>query len=365
MTNKQIFRTLLEKEADPLLRGFSPDEQPSNDPILQLFKRKPIVGIQSDQAGYIDMYRDISKASIYIGDVIRYADQGSGDYAKAEWKTKKITEAIGVSGDQMRRVLQSQNAGVPFNIIGENIERRLKYNHAVFMETARQCALNPSNVFTDGDFQDLFDNTTSADGSLQDPYNLNSGSDLDETSNITFTGSNRTEYAMTEVLKNVANYFTVHDDESQLKMPVRQKYVGMHPKMYNVLKKDAEEINSTTGQRSNMTFLEQLVGDGWTPVQHKQFQSAFDPTSEDGEGHLHFFADPQETMVMGVVQEVEGLDQWSGWERSREDHDNGTHSYRWTTERLLEFGFHRNPYYISGEFVMPTLKVKFTYFDDA
>ena len=335
--------TLLREVVDPMLDGLGPSDSVKVDPILNLIGYDPVPeDIQTSKAGEIDLFEFISQPAIVVGQHRTYK-AGTRDMAQGKAYLQFYTEEIWVDEDELERMRQNGSSG----IITRSVSKQQVRNHRFYINRVLKYAINPWNgVTTSDDYnKNLIGMFMSSDtGTIGDPSDLNStaGTPIDQTTLTKLSGAGQTLYNVERIWTDVVQGFSKVDYNTQDAFPWSKMYMGTHPNTYAILQTVKDLWNSTTGQKSPSTYMQEFEANGVTIVKSAHFYPDSAITA-GGEGRLFFFTDPTINYLM--MEKVSSLDAWSEWLRGkRETETKGELKISYDTRRSSEIGFRAQPY---------------------
>ncbi len=330
--------TLLREVADPMLVGLGPNDNVKVDPILSLIGYESVPeDIQTSKAGEIDLFAFKSQPAIVVGQHRTYK-AGNRDMDQGKAYLQFYTEQIYVDEDELERVMQNGNSGV----IARNVRAQIVRNHRYYINRVLKYAINPWNgATTSADYNKnligMF--MSSSAGTIGNPSDLNAvaGTPIDLTTTVKLKGAGQTLYNIERIMAEVEAGFAKVDYNSHDMFPWTKMYCGTHPNTYAILKTVKDLWNSTTGQKSQVSYLQEFEAMGITVVKSAHFYPD-SSVSAAGEGRLFFFTDPQLNFKM--LEKVSKLDAWSEWERGkRETEIKGNMKISYDKRRSSEIGF--------------------------
>lgn len=335
--------TLLREVADPMLVGLGPSDSVKANPILALIGYDPVPeDIQTSKAGEIDLFAFKSQPAIVVGQHRAYK-AGNRDMDQGKAYLQFYTEQIWVDEDELERVMQNGNNG----LITRSVSAQRIRNHRYYVNRVLKYAINPwEAVTTSTDYnKNLIGMFMSSDsGTIGDPSDLNAtaATPIDMTATVILKGAAQTYYNIERIMSDVEAGFAKIDFNSHDEFPWSKMYCGTHPNTYAILKTVRDLFNST-GQKSEKFYMGDLEAMGVTVVKSAHFYSD-SVVTENGEGRLFFFTDPQLNFKM--LEKVSKLDAWSPWEKGKRDTEvKGVTKISYDTRRSSEIGFLATAYH--------------------
>lgn len=367
--------TLLKETVNPILAQVLEDERIYDDPILSLFNFESLVGeggktVQTSTSGELELYQFKSLPAVVIGDVYQY-QTGVKSMIQGKIKAKKFTIQVRISEDQRDRISKAvMNGTMP--LIERELRTEMRNSIAYLRSQVIKYVFDPwGGVTTGADYDSAFKGffAISSTGTLSNPSDLNSsaGTAEDLSAVVSLYGSNQTLYNVDQIVNQVITNFTKIDAVTNLAVPYKQIYMGVHPKIMAILKTKKDLYNATTKQQSQRYYYEDFVAAGIIPVVHTFFDSSAAIT-EDGTTTLVFFADPQEDFIIYDIPPPEG-DVWTDW---FEEHNVGGEYSTISFERhkKLEFACQPQGYWVNtsataGSVFKKVCHVKVTTYNNA
>jgi hypothetical protein len=162
----------------------------------------------------------------------------------------------------------------------------------------------------DSDWYGLFHGASA--GTLSDPADLNStaGTAEDHTA-LAFSGAAQTSNNLPILLGTVGRLAGAKIDYTKkIPLPLKKRYIGMHPICAEILKNAWEILDDTSGHRATESTYVLLENSGYTIIEDAWFDADY-AGADDGASTLTFFYDPGESFVLWVVPNKGQT--WSAW----------------------------------------------------
>lgn len=326
-----------------MLAGKGPNDSVKVDPILALIGFDPVPeDIQTSKAGEIDLFELVSQPAIVVGQHRTYK-ASTRDIAQGKAYLQFYTEEIWVDEDELERMDQNGNNG----IITRSVNKQRVRNHRYFINRVLKYAINPWNSVTTSKHYNknmigMF--MSSAVGTIGNPSDLNAtaGTPIDMTTSVKLKGAGQTQYNTERIWSDVIAGYAKVDFNTQDEFPWTQMYCGTHPNTFAILKTVKDLWNSTSGQKSQVSYMQEFEAMGVIFVKSAHFYPASAITA-GGEGRLFFFTDPTINYLM--MEKKAKLEAWSPWEKGKRDTEvKGETKISYDTRRSNEIGFRAQAY---------------------
>ena len=363
---------LLKEVVSPMIEQIPEEMKVSDDPLLKILGREVVTGIQTPEAGILELYQFKAAPRIIVNDRWVYGT-GTRDMDQGRIKLKKFTVQLKVTEDELDRIEQN---GMDASIIARNIRNQKRDNGAYLINQIQRWGVNRWEGATDDlEYDDQFNSMFqgSNTGTISEPSDMNAtaGTPQNLSAAVSIWGTNKTANNVQRITQYALTGLTFLDFVSKLQVPVRKIYMGCHPKVAALFRTTRELLNSTTGQVSNDSLAQLFEASGITIVESVWFDSDASTTVEDATTQLTFFADPEFNFKMIVVPPPKNGEAWSDWKDGKEINkmaDLETITYE--KHKKMEIGFLAQPYWVrtaaaTDAFYKPLYRVTITLYNNA
>lgn len=343
MATQSVF-TMLKESVDPIIESIPEDDEIYNDPLLDLFDKENVTGIQVPEDAQIDIFQFQSRPAVYFGNKWAY-EASAKKMAQGKIYFHKGTLQIRITEDESDRIRQNGVNG----IITRAVRNEYKSNIGYMKDQLRQAVLDPwGGVTTSEEYgkNQIGILASSNAGILGNPSDLNSTAgtpdDINATTNL--SGTARTVNNVMRILNKVKVGMTKIDVLNRKQIPINQLYMGVHPLVMAILKSTKDLLNSTTNQEDTMTYYDRFIASGIIPIEWVGFDTDYAYTST-ATSTICFFADPFNNFVLYKIPPPDG-EGWSGWDKDSTIAE-GKKVISYEQHKKFEFGAQAQAYFIN------------------
>lgn len=338
---------ILTEMIDPLYEKFNGNYKITSIPVISRITRRVInEQVNYPEAAQLSVWMMRAHGSINVGNYWAYGNSDSTS-VKGTVYFKKFTSGLTITEDQLNRI-QKNGMG---SIIERQIEQEVKMNNQQFAKQLERYAINPWNGATTAADYDANLNIglymSSSAGTVQNPKDLNGTAGTPEALSAAYnlSGTAQTVNNITRLLAVLKTGTVKFDYLSKEQLVINDWAIYTDPLTKAVLDSTTEILNSTTGQRSEMTYTQILAQNGIQVYDSIYLNQSHTALSSGTATTLYFVGNLSTDYEMWVLPPPDGEDVWSQWEKIPIT-VNGLRAFGWEKHKKLECAFVNAPYYL-------------------